>query len=478
MKTSKNNIRWLVTVPVFFLVFFSNQISAEIVVKPEAGDSFSVKNQSNVTKFQVTEMGEIFFPDVPTGPTGPADATPLCVNGNNGGQLLPCNRDSWIGPQGLPGLPGSQGEQGVQGSAGPPGEQGVQGPVGPEGSQGEQGVQGPTGPQGGQGVQGPQGLSGPKGETGPPGRDGALADLSCNDGVTVTANNGSWECADASPEAAPFEIYFEDVEDTSIFWRSWSGGELVRELLTLDGACRWQVQRSISELVFKGEVSTTDKSFTPIPINRFSIQNDQLSGWLGSAFRIDLGYVGFPVHYQRGEFCTPWREFDLVMLGYARGLSEIEITAKILNSAPSQARSWWAEVPVAQDFTVSILDENAEEVVIYNLQGCTPVGWSTSMILNAGDFDHEETLTFKCASKNISKHPGSYTQRWYQEQIEVKLGVKPVLEHVSVVYPYKESYELKYLKTVMSRYQFPLLDKFSDANLEELIHLQPLFFEF
>ncbi len=132
MNKGNYKVQWLVLVSVAILMVFTNTALAEIVAKPEAGDSFTVKDQSDVTKFEVTESGEVYAPDVLAVSPVPTDTTPLCADGSNSGQLVPCDQDSWIGPQGLPGedstVPGPPGADSTV--PGPPGPQGKPGPPG------------------------------------------------------------------------------------------------------------------------------------------------------------------------------------------------------------------------------------------------------------------------------------------------------------------------------------------------------------
>jgi len=133
---------------IFALIFgtlaMTNSIIAiaDVTAKLEAGDRFTVKDQSDATKFEVKESGEIYVPDVPGAVTGPNTATPLCADGNDAGRLVPCDQDSWIGPQ------GPSGTQGEPGPKGDPSAQGNDGPMGDPGPPGTQGIQGPAGSDG------------------------------------------------------------------------------------------------------------------------------------------------------------------------------------------------------------------------------------------------------------------------------------------------------------------------------------------
>jgi len=127
MKKGNHKIHWLTLASVVILMTFANMVLAEIVVKPDTGDSFTVKDQSDVTKFEVKESGEVYAPDVPTGATGPVGATPLCADGSKAGQLVPCDHGSWIGPQGDSGPDGATGPQGDTGPIGATGPQGLPG---------------------------------------------------------------------------------------------------------------------------------------------------------------------------------------------------------------------------------------------------------------------------------------------------------------------------------------------------------------
>ena len=154
--------RWLKLAAAAILMAGVNIAFAEIVAKPAAGESFTVKDQADATRFEVTDSGEVYVPGVPGGPDGPPEAIPLCADGVNSGHLVPCAHDSWIGPEGPQGEQGKIGPQGEQGKIGPQGEQGK---IGPQGEQGPEGVPGPIGPPGPQGIQGPEGPQGPAGPT-------------------------------------------------------------------------------------------------------------------------------------------------------------------------------------------------------------------------------------------------------------------------------------------------------------------------
>lgn len=120
MRKSNNKVQWLALVSAVLMVF-TNLAWAEVVIKPESGDSFTVKDQGDADKFKVTESGEVYVPGVPAEDPGPPEAKPLCADSVTG-QLIPCDHDSWIGPQGVP---GDQGEMGPPGPPGPPGADGT-----------------------------------------------------------------------------------------------------------------------------------------------------------------------------------------------------------------------------------------------------------------------------------------------------------------------------------------------------------------
>jgi len=187
MNTSNNQSHWLVFASVVILLAFTNVVLAEVVVKPDAGDSFTVKDQSDADKFKVTEGGEVFVPDVPTRSTGPAGAIPLCADGSNNGHLVPCDQDSWIGPQGDTGPIGATGPQGDTGPIGATGPQGDTGSIGATGPRGDTGPIGATGPQG---DTGPIGATGPQGDTGPIGATGQQGDTGPAGSLPVGSNLG------------------------------------------------------------------------------------------------------------------------------------------------------------------------------------------------------------------------------------------------------------------------------------------------
>jgi len=127
MKKGNHKVHWLLLVTTAILMTFTSTAWAEVVIKPEAGESFTVKDQSDTDKFKVTHDGKVFVPDVPS--ESPADAIPLCAD-DNSGQLVPCNQGSWVGPQGEQGPTGATGEQGPQGPKGDKGDKGDTGPPG------------------------------------------------------------------------------------------------------------------------------------------------------------------------------------------------------------------------------------------------------------------------------------------------------------------------------------------------------------